>query len=277
MFDFRDERAPSAPLGTPNATAASDAGPDISIKKKPIRWEVGDDVEPVAPDPRRGGFRIGTEPVGGADDELADSPEDYGNDFVDETEAPIYNRGVTHSSRFFLALFLLVAAGFAAATLAIHNAPAAALDAASLIPIVGDHFMQPIAPARMVALRNVTASYQSSKDGRRALVIEGEGENVSPVALHTIQLTARIATARGTVQRDAYCGNNFTAEIRQMTAHEIEFFQQQPPLKDFALESSASSRFVIVFLDPPEPARAFDLAVMRAQPLNAVDSAPPAS
>jgi len=275
-FDFRDEPAPSLPrqepLGGTTGTAIEAARP---APKKIVRWEVGDDLatDNSPPAPRIGGFRIGTEPSSDIEEESLDTEDEPAADFVDEAEAPVYNRGVTHSSRFFLALFLLIAAGFAAVTLTIHGAPAAALDAAGRLPILGDHFAQPLAPARMVALRNVTASYQSSKDGRPALVIEGEGENVSTSSLHTIQITARIVTPRGVVQRDAYCGNNLTAEIGQMTAHEIEFFQRQPPLKDFTLESSEHSRFVIVFLDPPVSARNFELAVTGAQPLNPAEGA----
>ncbi|MGH7839300.1 MAG: hypothetical protein ACREQC_15945 [Candidatus Binataceae bacterium] len=267
-FDFSDEPAPAAaPQAASDTTGADNPEPDIP--RRIIRWEVGDDFEPAAPDPRSEGFRIGTAPAGGAGLKPSGATEDADDDFIDEATAPIYNRGVAHSSRLFLALFALVAAGFTAAMLTIHNAPAAALALCNRLPMVGERFTQPIAPAQMVALRNVRASYQSSKDGRPALVIEGEGENLSATSLHTIQITARLATARGAVQRQAYCGNNLTAEIGQMTAHEIAFFQGQPPLKDFALETAARSRFVIVFLDPPATARDFALAVTRAQPFEA--------
>jgi hypothetical protein len=278
-FDFSDEAAPSdgpqqENYVAPKIVAVTPASP---AKKKTIRWQVGDEPDVIDSARRADVFRIGTAALGALDDTEAldgSAPEE---EFVDETRAPLYNRAVTHSSRLFLTLFILVAVGFAATTMIIHSAPAGALEVLGQFPIFGDHFAQPIVPARMVALRNVNATYQSTKDGRPALVIQGEGENVSQTALHTVQIRARLGTPNVISGREVYCGNNLTADIRQMTSHEIEFFQKQPPPQDFTLSPAASSRFVIVFLDPPARTRTFDLAVTQAQPPDGAVSAPPAS
>jgi predicted Zn finger-like uncharacterized protein len=278
-FDFSDEPAPSDGPQQENSAAPKvvAAAPASTPKKKTFRWQVGDEPDVIDSARRGDGFRIGSGALGELDDTEALDGSAAEEEFVDETRALVYNRAVTHSSRLFLTLFILVAVGFAAATMVIHSAPAGALEVISQFPIFGDHFAQPIVPARMVALRNVHATYQSTKDGRPALVIQGEGENVSQTSLHTIQIQARLGTPNVTSGREVYCGNSLTADIRQMTSHEIEFFQKQPPPQDFTLNPAASSRFVIVFLDPPAQTRTFELAVTQAQPPDSAGSPPPAS
>jgi len=197
---------------------------------------------------------------------------------LDEGAAPLYNHGVTRSARFFLALCLLVAIGFGATTFAIHTAPAAALDLLNRLPVIGSRFVSPIVPARMVALRDVHAEYRRGRDGRLALVVEGQAENVSHTALHTIRITARIWTPAGgaAARRQVYCGNSLaTRTVAQMTTHEIEFFQELPPPKSFALESSSACPFVIVFVDPPAQLAHFDIAVTEADSAGAEDPAAP--
>jgi predicted Zn finger-like uncharacterized protein len=274
-FDFDDAPASSAsPSDSPREPALTDIRSEAQANKPQAQWEVGDDAS--HPPPTQG-FKIGIDRSDEAEPEPDGAAAEHAGKFVDDVDPPIYNRTITRSSRFFHALFLLVAAGFGGATLTIHGAPAAALEAATRLPILGDHFIQPITPARMVALGDVHASYQSSKDGRPALVIQGEGENVGLTSLHLVQITARIATPHGAVERTTYCGNSLMAGIGQMTGREIELYQQQPPLKDFALESSASSRFAIVFLDPPTSVRSVELTVTRAEPSDGAGASPPLS
>jgi hypothetical protein len=58
--------------------------------------------------------------------------------------------------------------------------------------------------------------------------------------------------------------------VAQMTPHELEFFQKLNPPKSFALEPSATSPFVIVFIDPPSAVSRFNVSVASAHA-----SAPP--
>jgi hypothetical protein len=196
-------------------------------------------------------------------------PPDDADEFLDEDAAPIYNRGITHSARFFLMMFLLVGVGFGAATLIIHNAPAAASELLSRFPVIGSRFEPPSNPARLVALRGVQASYQKGKDGRLTLLVTGEAENVGVQPLHVIQVAAslRDTSQQPLASQAVYCGNNLTPQMAaQMTQHEIEFFQKLEPPKSFALEPAATCRFVIVFVDPPGNVNSFAMSVKQAVP-----------
>jgi hypothetical protein len=52
--------------------------------------------------------------------------------------------------------------------------------------------------------------------------------------------------------------------VAQMTPHELEFFQKLDPPKAFTLEPSATTPFVIVFIDPPTAVSRFDVSVASA-------------
>ncbi len=189
-------------------------------------------------------------------------------EFVDEDAAPIYNRsGATHSARFFVALMTLVAIGYGVMTMLIRSAPATAAEMLSHLPKIGNRFVLPIAPARLVAMRDVHADYLRTKGGHVALVVTGIAENVGEAPLHAVQIAAslRDAAQRPLANRAVYCGNNLSAAmVKQMTPHEVEFFQKLDPPKAFTLDPSATAPFVIVFIDPPTGVTRFDVSVASA-------------
>jgi len=196
-------------------------------------------------------------------------PKEEREDILDEGAAPIYNHSVApHSARFFVALLALIGLGYGAMTVLIRSAPATAAEMLSHLPKVGDRFIPPIAPARLVAMRDVHSDYLRTKGGHTALVVTGMAENVGGKSLHAVQIAAslRDAAQRPLANRAVYCGNNLSAPmVAQMTPHELEFFQKLDPPKNFALEPSATSPFVIVFIDPPSAVSGFDVSVARAQ------------
>jgi hypothetical protein len=165
-------------------------------------------------------------------------------------------------------------------TLVIHNAPAAAEVVLAHLPFVGSDFTMPITPARLVALRDLKAAYERSKDGHVALVISGTATNLGAAPLRVVQLTAALRSSQhlALASRAVYCGNNVsTSMVTQMTPHEIEFFQKLQPLATFTLESSASCPFVAVFIDPPEGIAAYDVSVSQAVPAPAETATEPAT
>jgi predicted Zn finger-like uncharacterized protein len=272
-FDFADEEpAPDQAKFTRRGRRPSQAT-EPSYRDSG-RWEVGDDDSAPEAAQSRGNDSLAEEKqtrrsrrrrrASDIEPQFTDDAE-----FVDEEEAPVYNRALTHSARFFLLLILLVGVGFGALTLFIHGAPAGSLAVLSYLPVIGNQFVIPATPAKLVALRDVYATYQHSKEGRNTLVISGTAENVGTASLRIVQLTAtlRDAQRRSLASQAVYCGNSVSAGmIGQMTPHEIEFFQKLEPARTFALEPSASCRFVAVFMNPPGGANAYDVSVSQAVP-----------
>jgi Protein of unknown function (DUF3426) len=98
-------------------------------------------------------------------------------------------------------------------------------------------------------------------------VVTGIAENVGGAPLHAVQIAAslRDAAQRPLANRAVYCGNNLSAAmVKQMTPHEVEFFQKLDPPKAFTLDPSAAAPFVIVFIDPPTGVTRFDVSVASA-------------
>lgn len=265
-FDFHDEPSPAQPVISPSTTT-----PKSAPQTAASHWQVGDDngaETDARPRPR---FKIGAPEFEDAtlDEEPESAPEE--SEFVDESAAPLYNRGIVHSSRFVVALFLVLAVGFALLTLAIHNAPAAALEALNHVPMLGARFPIPSAPARMVALEDVHGGFEPGRNGARDLVVRGRATNVSQAPLRSVMINVGL-TGPMALQREIYCGNNLDARtLSQMTAHEVDFFQKLKP-RDFELAPAASCPFVAVFADAPASARDFQLEVTAAVPATEADA-----
>jgi len=260
-FDFNDETH-----DTPQGAPQPDETPRYDDK-----WEVGEpDEVPAAPRATRPNARSTPREIAmtrrrGRPGPI---PDPVADEFIMDDEAPpVYNRGVTRSSRFFLVLFLLVALGYGTLTLFIRSAPAAAADMLSRLPLIGERFVLPITPARLVALRDVHTQYLRTRGGYNALVITGIAENVSESPLHAIQIAAalRDSAARSLGGQAVYCGNNLSLKtVSQMTPHEIEFFEKLDPPKTFRLDPAATSPFAIVFVNPPANVKQFDISVAKA-------------
>jgi predicted Zn finger-like uncharacterized protein len=278
-FDFHSGHETLEDEGLDDAAKiAADAG----HRQASERWAVGDDPGSQAEVRDTDRFEIGeppTLPTSSARGRSRRVIKPPGGEFVDEAAAPIYNRGITHSARFFLMLLFFVLVGFAATTITIHTAPAAARGLLNQLPVIGERFRSPLTPARMVVLEEVHPVYQLGKDGKQILVITGQAENVTNAPLHTVSIAATLEESSGRVaaRRDVYCGNNLVSRtISQMTSHEIDFFQSLPPPQGFTLDPSGRCPFVIVFTQPPAAADGFKLAITRAEPAGG-EAAPPAS
>jgi predicted Zn finger-like uncharacterized protein len=246
-------------------------------------WEVGDDESisrMVRSIPAETRFREKPGRRSRRKIRVADDEPEFTDDvsLADEGVAPVYNRAMTHSARFFLLLILLAGLIFCAMTMLIHGAPATSSVALSHLPLVGERFAIPATPAKLVALRDVDAIYQHSKEGHLALVIRGTAENVGANSLRKVQLTAALRDGQrhSLAAQAVYCGNSVSSGmVSQMTPHEIEFFQKLEPAGTFALEPSASCHFVAVFMNPPGTAHSYDVSVSQAVPGEPPDEGDP--
>jgi len=275
-FDFRQPADEPGPF---------EHGPEADLHQpQAAQWEVGDPDAAAEPDPlssrrsraQRRGMRPSMPRFAAAGSRSAKRKDaDREDEFPDEENSPVYNRGLTRSARFFVGLFAMVIVGYGLMTLLIRSSPATAADLLSRLPVVGDRFVRPITPARIVALRDVHSGYIHTKGGHTALVISGTAENVGLSPLHAIQIAVNLRdhSRHGLATGAVYCGNNLSPSmVSNMTPHELAFFQKLDPPKTFALEPSSDSPFVIVFIDPPAAVSDFDLTVASAVP---ADTSPP--
>src|SRR5215472_9688726 len=175
-------------------------------------------------------------------------------DFISDEVANLATHRPTHSSGWFLGLFMVVAVLFGVLSLAIHLQPAPVAQILSQIPQVGANFERPMVPAMLVALRDVHADYQQIKGGQTALLMSGTAENVGGTPLHAVLLAVDLLDAGGKqlASNAAFCGNGLSAAmVGEMTPREIEFLQRLDPQKNFAVDPSKTAPFLLVFIDPP--------------------------
>ncbi|MGD0117204.1 MAG: zinc-ribbon domain-containing protein [Candidatus Binatus sp.] len=187
--------------------------------------------------------------------------------------------GATHSSGFFIAIFIFVAIAFLVASAVICGEPAASVRMLGQAPQIGAYFARPVVPAMLVALHDIRSEYYTLKGGHVALVVTGNAENVGTAPLHLVQIDAYLIgdSAHPIASLSVYCGNELSATmLSEMTPREIEFSQGLSPQKAFAIDPSASAPFLMVFIDPPGGAGKIRLAVSKAAPQDSDSSPSPA-
>ena len=173
----------------------------------------------------------------------------------------------THSSAWFIGLFVVIALLFGGLSLAVHVQPAAAVKLLSRAPRVGQNFQAPMVPAMLVALHDVHADYQKVKGGQTALMISGTAENVGGAPLHAVLLAVDLLDDSGKQMASGavYCGTGLSQKmVGEMTPREIEFLERLDPQKNFAVQPSQAAPFLVVFIDPPRKVANLRIQVAKA-------------
>jgi len=165
-------------------------------------------------------------------------------------------------------VFLAIVVGaYAVLTRALFASPALCDRMVGRLPLIGslgdDRLL-----TRKVALSEVVGNYQRIKDGKDVFVISGRALNTAPVALHGVQIVGKLFDGNGQVldQKVIYCGNVISVKVlKDLTQRELSILQLNPQTKRFVIEPGESSRFVIVFMEPPRAAGEFTTQVVAAQ------------
>lgn len=261
-FDFGDDPSDTHEMGHADQEPASEDPRE--------HWEVGE-TESVSefspPPPRPGRHAVRSRPPSRAELTSAGRTE----------EAPPREYVPTHKAGFFLFLFAMIVLSFAALTLVLGLAPPTSRQLLAAVPGLGTTFHSHPSLERQVALVGVQSRYQRVGGQQTALVISGRAVNQSRLPLHSIEI--RVALIDSNQQElsanSVFCGDVVSARmVGQMTAHELQFFQDLPPPKNFVLQSRQSAPFLAVFLNPPEGSSGFRLTVLQVQSSTA-ETAPP--
>jgi hypothetical protein len=169
--------------------------------------------------------------------------------------------------RALLVILTMVVAGYAALARTFFASPAWSDRLLSRVPLIGmlgyDRLM-----IRKVALSDVAGNYQRIKDGKEVFVITGKALNTAPVALHAVQIAAKLYNRSGREldQKTIFCGNVISVKVlKDLTPRELSVLQKLNPPRRFMIEPGGASTFVIVFMDPPADAVEFTTKVVAAQ------------
>jgi predicted Zn finger-like uncharacterized protein len=194
--------------------------------------------------------------------------------YIPDDVAFIEDTSPVRSSSWFLGMFFLVAVAFFALSMLINGAPGASINAISRIPGIGSRFAPPATPATTVKLGDVRSEYRTLKGGKSALVVTGNAENISAETLHAIGIEVLLLnkSQRAVARAQTYCGNTLAAGMfDEMTPRELEFSLGLTPPKNFTLDPSQATPFMLVFVDPPPQADSLRIAVTQADPTAAAN------
>jgi len=133
----------------------------------------------------------------------------------------------------------------------------------SSLPLVGEALLKEKALACKVALNNVRGSYDTIRDRKLVFTISGEAVNNTSTAITDIQIEGTVIGGDGKIQRKViYCGNE--ARLTDLSDREIDLLHRLDP--SYSLQPGQSSRFLIVFTDPPADLREFTAKVLNVRP-----------
>ncbi len=118
-----------------------------------------------------------------------------------------------------------------------------------------------------IKLRNVEGGYQRLHNTRRVFVISGEAVNNSPETLERIEVAGALYDEHGRIeQKVVSTGNRTTVKLAELSEPEISYLQKFS--SRLTLAPGQSTRFSIVFLEPPRGVREFSSSVVSARPTN---------
>ncbi len=134
----------------------------------------------------------------------------------------------------------------------------------SAIPLVGKALVEERALACKITLRQVRGNYEIIKDRRRVFAISGEAVNNSATMIRDIQVEGTIINQSGKRWRKViFCGNE--TRLTDLSTREIDLLHRLDP--SYSLAPGESSRFVIVFTDPPPDLKEFTSRVVSVRPV----------
>lgn len=257
-FDFSDDPADDHLLG------ATEEEPPVEDRHED--WQVGE-VESIPADPEPPRLVADIEPA----EPPAAQPRPPRRPRRPKAPEPEEEESYVpaHSSGFFLMLFALIALCFAALTMLVGLEPPSSRDLFAHMPLIGPEFQVHPAVATQVTLTGVHAIYRRLDDNRTALIVTGSAQNQSDSALHAIQIAVNLIDPQqhSLTSQTVFCGDIVSPRIAgQMTAHELQFFQQLAPPRNFVLKSGDSAPFLAIFIDPPAHSSGFTVAVLKAEP-----------
>ncbi len=140
----------------------------------------------------------------------------------------------------------------------------------SSLPLVGEALLKEKALACKVALSNVRGSYDTIRDRKLVFTISGEAVNNAATPITDIQIEGTITGGDGKTERKViFCGNE--ARLTDLSDREIDLLHQLDP--SYSLQPGQSSRFLVVFTDPPADLREFTAKVLNVRPALATSRA----
>lgn len=177
---------------------------------------------------------------------------------------PVRQGGIGVRSVF---VFLLIVVGaYGALTWALLDDPDWAEHLTRSLPVIGPALRERSA-GESVALIDLDARYERTKDGKNVFVITGKAVNHSPDSLRRLEIVASLydGAERRLDQQVTACGNPLEAKIRELSVHQVSILRSIKPPANFGVQPGGECPFASIFVDVPAAAASFSTEVSGAQ------------
>jgi hypothetical protein len=139
----------------------------------------------------------------------------------------------------------------------LHTHPAEAHALFATIPLIGDEITETRLHPGSIQLADVRGEFKRVHGDRLVFVITGTAINNAPVPIASIQVQGQIIGPQSPRQI-VYCGAA-PQDVTELGIREIDLLQTLKPSSDWLLRPGEQDRFLVAFVDPPQPIT--DLAV----------------
>jgi predicted Zn finger-like uncharacterized protein len=162
-------------------------------------------------------------------------------------------------ARFALRTLVVVTLGFALLSIYVFVHRGRVADLLAQVPVVGpDLAAMRLNPAH-VQLTDVRGEYARAQGNTLVFVITGRAINNAPVPVSAIEIQGSIAGARE--QRRVVFAGAAPHHVDDLSEREIDLLQTLQPPQDWRLLPGEEGDFLVAFVDPPMPLKAFAVEV----------------
>jgi hypothetical protein len=150
---------------------------------------------------------------------------------------------------------VVVAIVYVIVSIYLHTHPLEARTLVAMIPLIGQDMAETRLHPGHIQLADVRGEYRRVHGDRLVFVITGTAINNAPVPVAGIQIDGRIL---GSEEREqlVYCGAA-PQDVNELGIREIELLQTLKPSTDWLLRPGEQDRFLVAFVDPPQPITEF--------------------
>ncbi len=163
--------------------------------------------------------------------------------------------GASTPARFFVQVSVVTVLVYAVVSIYLHTHPLEARTLLAAIPVVGPQMAETRLHPEHIELADVRGEYKRVNGDRLVFVVTGTAINNAPMPVAGIQIEGRIF---GAEQREqiVYCGAA-PQDVTELGIREIELLQTLKPPTDWQLRPGEQDKFLVAFVDPPQPLTEF--------------------
>jgi predicted Zn finger-like uncharacterized protein len=166
---------------------------------------------------------------------------------------------------------IVVSIVYAVLSIYLHTHPVESRALLGAIPLIGEEMAETRLHPGNIQLTDVRGDFKRVHGDRLVFVVTGTAINNAPVAIAGVQIEGRLIG--GEERRQIVYAGAAPQDVSELGIREIELLQTLKPSADWVLRPGEQDRFLVAFVDPPQPLTEFAVEVVAVRGTNSrVDS-----